>query len=149
MQTPEIPQNAYDNIKYITPFISIGALGGVIKAINSKDFSWHELIRRAVTGAFGGALAGLYLKNTPYPIEMQFAIAGAIGTVACELIKTIQLWIAQKLGGDEIAQMAGQEQAEHTDGNSGIDVPAPEYKSDTRPENKKSGADDAAENTND
>lgn len=79
----------------------MGAAGGVIRELNTKHFSWRELFVRAVTGAFGAALAGLYLKHTTYPLEMQFAIAGAIGTTACELIRAVRGWIIRKMGGDE------------------------------------------------
>ena len=95
--------------KYLAPFICLGAAGGVIKAINVKDFSVKNLTVRAITGAFGAALAGLYLKNTCYPIEVQFAIAGAIGTTATELLKAVQIWIMRRLTGDEHYEYNGQE----------------------------------------
>ena len=66
-----------DKCTYLAPFIGMGAAGGVIRAMNTKDFTWKNLITRAITGGFGAALAGLYLKHTPYAIEAQFAIAGA------------------------------------------------------------------------
>lgn len=84
---------------YLAPFIGLGAAGGVIRELNTKSFTWKELCTRAVTGAFGAALAGLWLKHTAYSIEAQFAIAGAIGTTSCELIKAVQNWIETKLGG--------------------------------------------------
>ena len=68
-----------DKVTYLAPFIGMGAAGGVIRAMNTKNFTWKNLITRAITGGFGAALAGLYLKHTPYTIEAQFAMAGAIG----------------------------------------------------------------------
>lgn len=88
-----------NNCLYLIPFLGMGAAGGVIRELNTKTFSWRELLVRAITGAFGAALAGLYLKHMEYPIEMQYAIAGAIGATACELIQAVQKWIIRKIGG--------------------------------------------------
>ena len=111
--------------KYLAPFICLGAAGGVIKAINVKDFSAKDLTVRAITGAFGAALAGLYLKNTCYPIEVQFAIAGAIGTTATELIKAVQVWIMRRLTGDEHYEYNEQEVSDpdNVRGNDIDDLP--------------------------
>ena len=85
-----------DKCTYLAPFIGMGAAGGVIRAMNTKNFTWKTLITRAITGGFGAALAGLYLKHTPYTIEAQFAIAGAIGSMSCELIQAAQTWLMNK-----------------------------------------------------
>ena len=85
-----------DKFTYLAPFIGMGAAGGVIRAMNTKDFTWKNLIIRAVTGGFGAALAGLYLRHTPYTIEAQFAMAGAIGSMSCELIQAAQTWLMNK-----------------------------------------------------
>ena len=85
-----------DKFTYLAPFIGMGAAGGAIRAMNTKDFTWKNLIIRAVTGGFGAALAGLYLRHTPYAIEAQFAIAGAIGSMSCELIQAAQTWLMNK-----------------------------------------------------
>lgn len=85
-----------DKFTYLAPFIGMGAAGGAIRAMNTKDFTWKSLFTRAVTGAFGAALAGLYLRHTPYAIEAQFAIAGAIGSMSCELIQAAQTWLMNK-----------------------------------------------------
>ena len=86
---------------YLVPFVGLGAAGGFIRELNTKKFSWKELLVRGITGAFGAVLAGLYLKHTAYSIEMQYAFAGAIGATAPELMKAVQHWLIRKLGGDE------------------------------------------------
>ena len=91
-----IQSNSLNNFTYLAPFIGMGAAGGAIRAMNTKDFTWKNLIIRAVTGGFGAALAGLYLRHTPYAIEAQFAIAGAIGAMSCELIQAAQTWLMNK-----------------------------------------------------
>lgn len=106
--------------KYLATFVCLGAAGGIIKAINVKNFSAKDLTVRAITGAFGAALAGLYLKNTCYPIEMQFAIAGA-RTTATELIKAVQVWIMRRLTGDEHLQYNGQEVSDPDNAGNDID----------------------------
>ena len=108
-------KDALKTYKYLAPFICLGAAGGIIKAINVKDFSAKNLMVRAITGAFGAALAGLYLKNTCYPIEVQFAIAGAIGTTATELLKAVQIWIMRRLTGDENYECNVQEDLNNSD----------------------------------
>ena len=85
-----------DKCTYLAPFIGKGAVGGAIRAMNTKNFTWKNLIIRAVTGGFGAALAGLYLRHTPYAIEAQFAMAGAIGAMSCELIQAAQTWLMNK-----------------------------------------------------
>ena len=85
---------------------------------------------RAITGAFGAALAGLYLKNTCYPIEVQFAIAGAIGTTATELIKAVQVWIMRRLTGDEHYEYNEQEVSD-PDNVRGNDIDALSDDADT------------------
>ena len=85
-----------DKCIYLAPFVGMGAVGGAIRAMNTKNFTWKNLIIRAVTGGFGAALAGLYLKHTPYAIEAQFAMAGAIGAMSCELIQAAQSWLMNK-----------------------------------------------------
>lgn len=125
MAVEQIP--SWNKLTYLTPFIGIGACGGAIRALNQEHISWKDLIIRAITGAFGAFLAGLYLKHTVYSFEMQYAIAGAIGAVAPELFKAVQLWIIQKLGGDEhLVDMVRQEQADHPDSDSGSNIPAAE-----------------------
>ena len=85
-----------DKCIYLAPFVGMGAVGGAIRAMNTKNFTWKNLIIRAVTGGFGAALAGLYLRHTPYAIEAQFAMAGAIGSMSCELIQAAQTWLMNK-----------------------------------------------------
>ena len=91
-----IQSNSLNNFTYLAPFIGMGAAGGAIRAMNTKDFTWKNFFTRAVTGAFGAALAGLYLRHTPYAIEAQFAIAGAVGSMSCELIQAAQTWLMNK-----------------------------------------------------
>ena len=85
-----------DKFTYLAPFIGMGAAGGAIRAMNTTDFTWKNLFTRAVTGGFGAALAGLYLRHTPYPIEAQFAMAGAVGSMSCELMQAAQIWLMNK-----------------------------------------------------
>ena len=85
-----------DKCTYLAPFIGMGAAGGVIRALNTKNFTWKNLIIRAITGGFGAALAGLYLRHAPYAIEAQFAIAGVVGSMSCDLIQAAQTWLMNK-----------------------------------------------------
>ena len=85
-----------DKFTYLAPFVGMGAAGGAIRAMNTKNFTWKNLIIRAITGGFGASLAGLYLRHTPYAIEAQFAIAGAVGAMSCELIQAAQTWLMNK-----------------------------------------------------
>ena len=89
-----------DHLVYLTPFIGLGAAGGLIRELNMKKFSWKDMLCRFITGAFAGLLAGLYLKHTGYSFETQCAFTGAIGATAPELLKAVQRWIIRKLGGE-------------------------------------------------
>lgn len=90
-----------EHVYYLAPFVGLGAVGGLIRELNVKRFSWKDLFSRAVTGMFAGMLVGMYLKHSSYGLEMQYAITGIVGATAPELMKAAQHWIIHKLGGED------------------------------------------------
>lgn len=90
-----------EHVYYLAPFVGLGAVGGLIRELNVKHFSWKDLFSRAVTGMFAGLLVGMYLKTSDYGLEMQYAITGIVGATAPELMKAAQHWIINKLGGED------------------------------------------------
>lgn len=89
-----------DAIIELWPFIALGGAGGAIKSINDDTFSFRELIIRVITGAFCAVLMGLYLKTTTYPLEMQFAFAGAVGVAGGDLIKALIKRMTKEITGE-------------------------------------------------
>ena len=90
-----------EHVYYLAPFVVLGAVGGLIRELNVKRFSWKDLFSRAVTGMFAGMLVGMYLEHSGYGLEMQYAITGIVGATAPELMKAAQHWIINKLGGED------------------------------------------------
>ena len=85
----------------VAPFITFGALGGFIKALNTKKCSWREIIVKILTGSFGGLVGGMWLMTTDYPLLAQYAMAGAIGVTVDAVYAALihRLWIV--IGGTE------------------------------------------------
>ncbi|MEG1912754.1 MAG: phage holin family protein [Cloacibacillus sp.] len=87
----EQTDSLYRAITEAAPLAALGAMGGLIRAINIRPFSWTDLFTRTATGGFVGLLAHLYLQTTEYPPLMQAGICGAAGVLSLDLITAVRI----------------------------------------------------------
>ena len=81
----------------LVPFIVLGGLGGALRSLNEKE-PWKLVLIRIVTGSFFATLGGLLSEVTGFPLSVQYAIAGAIGCCASEIMRTIQDHLPSVIG---------------------------------------------------
>lgn len=81
----------------LVPFIVLGGLGGAVRSLNEKE-PWKLVLIRIVTGSFFATLGGLLSEVTGFPLSVQYAIAGAIGCCASEIMRTIQQHLPNAIG---------------------------------------------------
>lgn len=79
------------------PFILLGGLGGAVRSLNEGE-PWRLVVTRIVTGSFFATLGGLLSEVTGFPISVQYAIAGAIGCCASEIMRMIQERLPSAIG---------------------------------------------------
>jgi hypothetical protein len=76
----------------------ISALGGVVRALNSREFSVLILIKHIVSGVFVGIIATLILTHSDMPETMKTAIAGTSGYAANDILQAFTPWVKKRLG---------------------------------------------------
>ena len=81
----------------LVPFIVLGGLGGAVRSLNEKE-PWKLILTRILTGSFFATLGGLLSEVTGFPLSVQYAIAGAIGCCASEIMRTIQEHLPSVIG---------------------------------------------------
>lgn len=79
------------------PFILLGGLGGAVRSLNENE-PWRLVFTRIITGSFFATLGGLLSEVTGFPLSVQYAIAGAIGCCASEIMRTIQKRLPSAIG---------------------------------------------------
>lgn len=85
------------SINDLIPFILLGGLGGAVRSLNENE-PWRLVLVRILTGSFFAVLGGLLSEVTGFPISVQYAIAGAIGCCASEIMRTIQQHLPNMVG---------------------------------------------------
>lgn len=73
----------------IVPFIVLGGLGGAVRSLNENEPA-RLIVIRVVTGSFFATLGGLLSDVTGLPLSVQYAIAGAVGCCASEIMRSLQ-----------------------------------------------------------
>jgi hypothetical protein len=86
-----------DYQKYIINLV-ISALGGVVRALNSREFSFGTLVRHITSGIFVGIIATLILTHSDMPETMKTAIAGTSGYAANDILQAFTPWVKKRLG---------------------------------------------------
>lgn len=76
-------------VQDLIPFILLGGLGGAVRSLN-EDEPWKAVVVRVVTGSFFATLGGLLSEITGFPLSVQYAISGAIGCCASEIMRSVQ-----------------------------------------------------------
>lgn len=89
----------YTLLKDALPFIGIGTVGGVVRALNTQPFSWKRLFIRGMTGGFVGGLLILYLSALNYSVATQGIICGTGGVLGAELLAVLTNNIRRKVMG--------------------------------------------------
>lgn len=75
-------------------------MGGLIRSINVKPFSWKETLIRIATGGFAASLAMLYLSTTTYPPTMQGFICGVVGILGTDLLNAVRIRMYKDITGE-------------------------------------------------
>lgn len=81
----------------LIPFIVLGGLGGAVRSLNEGE-TWKAVLVRIVTGSFFATLGGLLSEVTGFPLSVQYAIAGAIGCCASEIMRSVQKHLPSAIG---------------------------------------------------
>jgi hypothetical protein len=84
-------------VQDLIPFIVLGGLGGAVRSLNEGE-PWKAIIIRIVTGSFFATLGGLLSEVTGFPLSVQYAIAGAIGCCASEIMRSVQRHLPKAIG---------------------------------------------------
>lgn len=87
----------HSNMQDLIPFIILGGLGGAVRSLNEQE-SWRLILIRIVTGSFFATLGGLLSEVTGFPLSVQYAIAGAIGCCASEIMRSVQRHLPKAIG---------------------------------------------------
>lgn len=86
-----------DAFHNLFPFIILGGLGGAVRALNENE-TWKAVLVRITTGSFFATLGGLLSEVTGFPLSVQYAIAGAIGCCASEIMRSVQKHLPSAIG---------------------------------------------------
>lgn len=89
--------NEDKTLQDLIPFIVLGGLGGAVRSLNEGEH-WRAVLVRIVTGSFFATLGGLLSEITGFPLSVQYAIAGAIGCCASEIMRSIQKHLPSAIG---------------------------------------------------
>ena len=78
--------------------LAIAALGGVVRALNSREFSLGTLAKHMLSGVFVGVIVTLILVQAEMPETMKTAIAGTSGYAANDILQALTPWVKRRLG---------------------------------------------------
>lgn len=81
----------------LVPFIVLGGLGGAVRSLNENE-PWRAVLVRIITGSFFATLGGLLCEVTGFPLSVQYAIAGAVGCCASEIMRSVQKHLPKVIG---------------------------------------------------
>lgn len=119
-----------DFLSDVGPFIGVGAIGGLIRALNTKPFSWGQTLIRMITGGSLSAIALMYLYTTTYPLFVQGFLCGVIGIAGDDIIKAVRIRLYKEVAGEDDYDGETEQDNSHSGCNTDINNNRVEAESD-------------------